>query len=105
MVGRPSRRAGSGWEACRWAGVVRRPYWRVLSVRKLKWLKFPNGGPGVIGRPSQRAKDGREAIPEGREWSGGPNKGPGVVVRPSRRVDRLYRRDGSGRESLMEGWA
>ena len=39
--------------------------------------------------------NGREALPEVREWSGGLPKGLEVVGRPSRR-------SGSGREALQE---
>ena len=40
---------------------------------------------GVVGRPSWRARSGREAIMEGQKWLGGP------------------RRAGSGWEALSEG--
>ena len=39
---------------------------------------------------------GREALPEGREWSGDNPCGPGVVGRQSWRA-------GSGREAVPEG--
>ena len=54
-------------------------------------LQSPTGGPGVVGRPSQRAGNAREAIlegrewlevlPEGRVWLEGPPKGPEMVHR------------------------
>ena len=31
-------------------------------------LRVSNGGPGIVGRPSQMARNGRESLPEGREW-------------------------------------
>ena len=48
----------------------------------LDWSGCPPGGPGVVGRPSQRSGNGWEALPGG----------PGVVGRPS----RIFR---SGRET------
>ena len=48
---------------------------------------------GGVGRPSQRARMGREALEEGQEGSGGPPIGPGGLGR-----------DGRGREALLEGW-
>ena len=41
------------------------------------------------------SRNGREALPEVRQWSGGPPGGPAVVGRPSRR-------SGSFREALPE---
>ena len=60
------------------------------------------GGPGVVGRPSQRAGSGREAVPESWEWLGGPPRGLGVVGTHSRRVGRPCLRAGSRREALLE---
>ena len=51
----------------------------------------------MVGRPSQRASNGREHLPEYREWSGGPSVGPEVVGRPTRKA-------GSCQEALPEGW-
>ena len=34
----------------------------------------PPGRLGEVERPSQRVGRGREALPEGREWSGGPSR-------------------------------
>ena len=82
MVGRPSRRAGSGREALP-AGCER--------------LGGPPGGTGVDGSPSQRAKLGQEAIPDSQEWSGGPPGGLGMVGRPSRRAGSPLWRVGSSR--------
>ena len=94
-VGRPSRRAGSGQESlleCRmWSGdphggpgVVGRPF---RGGRELSG--GPPGGPGVVGRPSWKVENGREAIPEGREWSEGFTEESKVV--------------GNGWEVLPEG--
>ena len=49
MVGRPSRRSGSGEET-------------LPKVRK--WSGDPPGGPEVIGRPFRRSGSGREILPE-----------------------------------------
>ena len=46
---------------------------------------------------------GREALPEGREWSGVPPGGSRVVGKPYWRVGRNSRRVGRGWESLPEG--
>ena len=101
MVGRPSLRAGSGREAL---------------VESREWSGGPPGGPEVVeglpegpgvvvwssqwtrngGKPSQRAGCGRDALPEGRGWSGGSTGRLGVV--------RMHSwRDGSDREALLEG--
>ena len=50
----------------------------------------------MVGRPSQWAGSGREALMEDREWSVGPPEGLEMVCRPSRRA-------GSGREDITEG--
>ena len=78
----------------------------------------------MVGRPSRRARSGREALLVGREWSGGPPKGlgvvgsytgkvgkwpggplggPVVVKKDYQRVSRLSWRAKSGREALPEG--
>ena len=49
LVGRPSRRFGSGWETLR-------------EVRK--WMGDPFRGPEVVERPSRRFGSGRETLPE-----------------------------------------
>ena len=54
VVGRPSRRSGSGRKA-------------LAEVRE--GSEGPPGGPKVVG-------SGREALPEVRDWSGGPPGGP-----------------------------
>ena len=36
----------------------------------------------MVGRPSRRSGNGREAHPVVQEWSGGPHGGPGLVGRP-----------------------
>ena len=41
------------------------------------------GGPGGVGRLTQRSKWGQEAHPEIREGSGGPPEGPRGVRRPN----------------------
>ena len=75
MVGSPSSRAGN----CRKA-----------LTKGREWSGSNPRGPGVVGRPSQRAKSGHEvvtegweAFPDGREWSGDSPEGPRVVERPS----------------------
>ena len=65
MVKRPFRRASGGWS--RSGG--------------------PLGGPRVVG-------NGRETLPEVREWLVGPPKGQGVVGSPSRMVGKPLRRVG-----------
>ena len=37
----------------------------------------------VIRSPSRKSGNGREALPDVREWSGGLSGCPGVVVRPT----------------------
>ena len=56
LVGRPSRRSMSHWEA-------------LLDVPELSG--GPPGGPGAVGRPSRRPRHGREALPVVQEWSCG----------------------------------
>ena len=67
MVGRPSRRSGSGRETL---PEVQR-YQETLpesgtgretlpEVRK--WLADPPGGPEIVGRPSQRSGSGRKTL-------------------------------------------
>ena len=65
MVGRPTRRSGSGQEA-------------LPEVQE--WSVDLPGGPGVV-------ESGRETIPEVREWSGGPPKVSGLVGRPLRKSE------------------
>ena len=78
VVGRPSRRSGSGREALKiiweWSGTL-------PDVRD--WSGFPPGCPGVVGKPYRRSGSGREALPDVREWSGGPTGCPGLVGSPS----------------------
>ena len=60
----------------------------------------------MIGRPSRRSGSDREALPEGREWSGGHPGGSGLVERPFQRagvVGRPSQRARSGRKVLLEG--
>ena len=88
VVGSLSRRDGSGREAI--------PKFR-------DWSIVPPGGAEEVGRPSQVARSGREALPEGlsgqeallvgRVWSAGPLRGPGVVGRPFWRTE-------SGQEAI-----
>ena len=59
MVGRLSRKTGSGWEAC--------PEGRVHLPEGREWLGGHSGGLGVVGRPSRRAGSGWEALTEGRK--------------------------------------
>ena len=61
-----------------------------------EWCGGPPEGPGVVGRPNQRAGRGQEALPKSREWSGGPPGGPGVI-------GRHYQSAKSGLEALSEG--
>ena len=96
---RPSQEAGNDTEA-------------IVVVQN--WARTPPGGPelgqspslwagsgqeglwgvsGVVGRLSQRAGSGQEALqvdwetlPVGRVWSGCPSSGPRVVRSPSRRA-------------------
>ena len=89
--------------------MVGRPSWRVGIDRKV----LPQG-PGVVWKPSRSVENGREALPEGREWSGGPLGWSGLVVRPYRKdrewsggpsgvlrvVARLSRRAGTSRDAL-----
>ena len=74
MVGRPSRRVGSGREALT-KGQEDFPHGR-------EWSGGLPGEPGVVGRPFQRA---------------------GRVGRPLRRVGKPSRRAVSGQEALPEG--
>ena len=56
----------------------------------------------MVGRPSQRARCGREVL---LEWSGGPPGGQGLVERPSRKVGsdlRPSQRAESGWEAFPE---
>ena len=92
MVGSSSRCAGSGGE-----GILKGREW---SVGPHEESGGPPEGPGLIGKPSLRAKSGREAILVVREWSGGPTEGPGVVGRSTWRVRSLSWIAGSGRETL-----
>ena len=49
--------------------------------------------------------NGREVLPDVREWSGGPQVCPGVVGRPYRMtqmVGRLSRMSWSGQEALLD---
>ena len=95
MVGRPSRRSGSGRETF----PVGREWSEALRVG-LEWSRGPPEGPGLVRMPSRRARSGREAITEGweasrragsgrealpkcREWSEGHPGELGVVGRPS----------------------
>ena len=71
-----------------------------------EWCGGPPEGPGVVGRPYQRAGRGQEALPKTQEWSGGPPGGPGVIGRLSQRpvVDgKQRRRARSGPWALSEG--
>ena len=91
VVGRPSRRAGSGQEA-------------LLA----SWSDRESLLEGCKALP-----EGREALPEGREsipevrgswvWLESPHGRPRVVGSPSRRVGRPSLRAGSGWEALTEG--
>ena len=56
-------------------------------------FQIAGSGPEVI---PEGAGSGREAIMEGREWSGGPPGGPGQVERPTWRAR-------SGPEVIPEG--
>ena len=56
VVGRPSRRSGSGREALLKVGV---------------WSGGSPGGPGVVRRPLRRFGCGRESLPDVWQWSGG----------------------------------
>ena len=100
MVGRQSRRSGSGQET-------------LPEVRK--WSGDPIGGSELVGRRSQRSGTGRKTLPEARKcsetlrrsgsgwetvsevrkWSRVSPGGPELVRRP-------YRRSGSDLESLPE---
>ena len=64
MVGKPSWRAGNGWEAL---------------TEGREWL-------GMVGRPSQKAGSIRKSLPKDQEWSGGPHGGSRVVRRHSWKV-------------------
>ena len=86
MVGRPYWSAGSSWEALpegwEWSGIVRRPSQRSGSGREWsgghpewsgmvgtltkdrEWSGSPSGGLGVVGRSSQMARSGQEALLE-----------------------------------------
>ena len=120
MVGKPSRRYGSGQkilpEFCHWSETLPEVW---------NWSGDPLGGTEVVGRPSRRTGNcrrqsrmcgtGRESIPEVLKWSGDPFGGPEVVVdppggvelvgRPSRRSRsgrRQSRRSGTSKETLPE---
>ena len=67
MVGMPSRRTGSGWEALMKG-------WEAL-LEGWEWSGVLPRGAGVVWRPFQRAGNGG---------------------RPSQRVGRLFRKSGSG---------
>ena len=122
VVGRPSRGSVSGREALpmvrEWSGrggealpeirawsgcppkdpkVIVRPS---LEVRQWSGGTSVNpagtpGSMGVVGRPSQKSRHGREALPEVQERLGVLSGSPGVVGRPTRR-------SGSGWEALPE---
>ena len=51
-----------------------------------KGLEALQKGAGGVGRPSRRARMGRQALEEVREWSEGPPEGPAGVRRPSWRA-------------------
>ena len=88
MVWSLSRRYGSGREAF--------PEFRKAhpEVRE-PLLTTPRPPLGVVRRPSERSRSGRESLPEVLEWSRGPPGGPGVVC-------RLFRRSMCGREAHPE---
>ena len=48
-----------------------------------EWSGSPSGGPGVVGRPSQKSGSGREALLEVWELLRAPPGGPEVAGRPS----------------------
>ena len=66
-VCRHSLMAGSGWEALQVADSGREA---LLEGRE--WSGGSPGGPGVVGRPAQRAGTGLEVLSVVRESSGGP---------------------------------
>ena len=88
MVGRPSRRSGSGRQTL--SEVWK---WSVDTRGGPKWSGDPPGGPEVVRILPQRYGTGREIFTKVRKWSGDPPGSPEVVERPSRRSE-------SGRENL-----
>ena len=82
MVGLPGQRSGRHY----WiSGSSRETLTEVreLSGCPAKGPRGPTGYPVVVGRPSRRSGNGREALPQG----------TGLVVRPPRR-------SGNGREAI-----
>ena len=80
MVGRPSRRFGSGRETLpedqMWSGAL-------PEVRT--WSGDLPGGPELVGRPSSRSRTARETFSEVRNWSGDYLEGPKLLRRPSQK--------------------
>ena len=73
LVGRPSRRSGSGRRQSRkcgtgWVNLPEvRKWWETLQ-EVLKWSGDPPGGPELVGRPSPRSGSGREILTEMWNW-------------------------------------
>ena len=72
MVRRPSLAAGSGQETLPEG-------WDEAILGGQEWSAGPPRRPGVVERPSRRARSGNEALLEYREWLGCPPGVPGVV--------------------------
>ena len=90
MVGRSSRRSGSGWKAL---------------PEVWEWSGGTLEGLRVVGKPSRRSGSGREALPMVREWSADPSSGPGEAGRLSRwsgNVRRPSQSSGSDWEAFLE---
>ena len=71
VVGRPTRKAGSGRVALQRAGSDRESLkedWEDLPEDQ-EWSGGPPRVSGVVGRASQKARSGWEALTKGREWS------------------------------------
>ena len=74
MVGRHTRRPGSGWEPLPEGGEALTEGWEARTKGREWSGALPKG------------QEGQEAITESQELSGGPPGGLGVVGRPYRRA-------------------
>ena len=66
MIGRPSWKAGSGWEALQ-VDLEALPVGQEATPDGRERSVSPPGGPGVVQWPSRLVKSGRKALPERQE--------------------------------------